>query len=428
MKIRISNGTIIDPANNINETGDVCIGDGTIVSVNITPDGFNADQEIDATGKIVIPGIVDLCARFREPGHEYKATINSESVAAASAGITTICCPPDTKPIIDTSSVVELIHQRVNACGKTQIYPLGALTYGLEGERLADMQTLVQAGCVGVSNATQPIENTEVLRRAMEYASSFDITVFIQPEDSFLRNNGSAHEGPTSTKLGLPPYPEAAETIAVSRIILLAELTGARVHFCRLTSAKSIELVSQAREAGLSVTADVSITHLHHTDESIGSYDTNFHLIPPLRTERDRQALIQGVAEAQIDCICSDHQPHDVDAKAAPFTLSEPGASTLDALYPMLNTLVESNEISIDAAIAAITCAPAKVLGLDVGTLGVDTQADLAIIDNNHAWQINKRTIQSAGKNSPFIDQQVQGKVTHTILAGEIVYDMSDTA
>jgi dihydroorotase len=423
MKTRIINGQIIDPANGINAVGDLCVEGDKILSSQSTPDGFNADLEIDAEGKMVIPGMVDLCARFREPGQEFKATIASESMAAASAGITTVCYPPDTQPIIDTSSVVELIHQRTNNAGKTRIYPLGALTHGLGGDRLADMRTLMDAGCVGISNANRPIENTEVLRRAMEYAASFEITLFIQAEDNYLRNNGSVHEGEVSTRLGLPPIPVAAETVAVSRVLLLMELTGARVHFCRLTTAKSVEMITRAKADGLPVSADVGITHLHLTDEAIGSYDTNFHLIPPLRSEKDRVALTQAVIDGSIDSICSDHQPHDEDAKAAPFALSEPGGSTLEVLFPLVIDIVQNNKLSIEAAIASITHKPAEILGLDLGTLGIGRQADIAIIDSEKPWQVNKDSLVSAGKNSPFLGRELRGKVSHSLMAGKVVFE-----
>ena len=422
MKLRIRNGRILDPANKIDKVGDVCVEDDNIISIIKSPEGFTPDEEIDASGKWISPGFVDLSARFREPGLEHKATIASESKAAASSGITTVCCPPDTEPVIDSSSVVELIHKRIIDSHMTRIYPLGALTYNLAGERLADMQTLIEAGCVGVSNASQPMQNTEVLRRALEYAAGFNITVFIQAEDAYLRNNGVMNEGAVSTRLGLPPIPDTAEAIAVSRVLLLMEQAGTRVHFCRLSSAKSLTMIAQARHHGLPVSADTGISYLHLTDTDVGSYDTNFHMIPPLRTEKDKQALRQGIREGNIDCICSDHQPHDYDAKTAPFSLSEPGASTLEVLFPLVNALVDEDSLSINDAIASITEKPACILGLDLGTLGPGKKADIAIIDPTLTWQVDKDKLVSAGKNTPFHAKKLTGKVTHTIMDGKIVF------
>lgn len=422
MRIHIANGHIIDPANNVDETGDVYIADGEILSVLKKPSGFSADQKIDASGKLVTPGFVDLSARFREPGHEHKATIASEAAAAARAGVTTICCPPDTLPVIDTPAVVELIHQRIQTINKTRIYPLAAVTHALAGERLADMHTLKQAGCVGVSNADKPIENTEVLRRALEYAASYDLTVHLRPEDHYLRNNGVMHEGIISTRLGLPPVPATTETIAVSKIILLAEQTGARIHFCRLSCAKSVELVAAAKQTGLPVSADVSLCHLHLTEMDVDNYNTYCYLTPPLRTAQDSEALRTGVSDGTIDAICSDHQPHDDDAKSAPFSETEPGASTIEQLFPLAYAMVKDGSLSLLQAIAAITHNPANILGLNHGNLSVGTKADVVIIDAENEWTVTEESIASAGKNCPFIGRKLIGKVTHTLLDGKIIY------
>ena len=358
MRIRIINGHIIDPINQIDAIGDICIAEGKIISVLDAAKDFSADQEIDASNKTVCPGLVDLCARFREPGQEHKATIASESTAAASAGITTICCPPDTDPVIDTAAVVELIHRRAELSNKTRIHPLGALTYALAGERLAEMQALIRAGCVGVSNAYSPITNTEVLRRALEYAASNNITVFLHAEDHYLRNDGVAHEGAVSTRLGLPPIPEIAETIAVSKILLMVEETGTSVHFCRLSSARSVAMIAAAKDSDLPVTADVGICQLHLTDNDIDNFNVNCHLYPPLRTKQDMEGLRQGVAQGVIDAICSDHQPHDDDAKAAPFSETEAGASTIDVMPSLITDLVNKNILPLSTALASINTNP----------------------------------------------------------------------
>jgi len=421
MRLRIVNGHIVDPANNINAMGDICIADGKIVSVLDRNKDFAAGQTIDAHENLVIPGMVDICARFREPGEEHKATIASESKAAASAGITSICCPPDTQPVIDSTAVVELIHQRAEL-NNTRIFPLGALTHGLAGERLAEMHTLMAAGCVGVSNGNKPTKNTEVLRRAMEYAVSYDIPIFFFAEDYYLRNDGVIHEGATSTRLGLPPIPATAETVAVSQALLLMEQTGARLHMCRLSTARSMELIAEAKKNGLPVTADTGVCHLHLCDSNIGNYDTNYHLIPPLRSKQDKQALRKAFAEGVIDVICSDHQPHDDDAKAAPFSETEPGASTIEILFPLVYELVKGKVISLNDAVAALTVKPAGIMAIEHGTLSIGAKADVTIIDLAREFTVEKEQLVSSGKNTPFEGYKLNGKVTHTLIHGQIIY------
>ena len=423
MRIRINNGHIIDPANGIDGPGNIYLENDRIIEVTDQALEFSPDLEIDAQGRIVCPGFIDLGARFREPGLEHKATIAGESLAAVSAGVTTVCYPPDTNPVIDTSAVVELIHQRTAALNLTRIYPLGALTHGLKSERLADISTLIEAGCIGVSNACVPIENSELLRRALEYASGFDITVYIQAEDYYLRNNGVMHEGAISTRLGLPPIPETAETVAVGKTLLLVEQIGARVHFCRLSSARSVSMIASAKESGLPVSADVGIGYLHLTERDVDNYNVNCHLNPPLRTEQDRQGLRQGIRDGSIDAVCSDHQPHDDDAKAAPFSITEPGASTIEVLFPLLNELVRDGVLTLPQAIAAVTVNPARILGLELGSLGKGCKADVVIVDPDYKWRLDKKILYSAGKNTPFEGREMIGQVTHTIVNGQLVYE-----
>jgi len=422
MKIRINNGKLIDPANSLYSTGTVCIEDGLIISAGKPSARFKPDVEIDANDKWVCPGIIDLCGRFGEPGQEFKATIESESNAAASAGVTAVCCPPDTQPVIDTPAVVELIHQRAEKANRTHLYPIAALTQGLEGERLAELYTLKQAGCIAASNANFPVSNNEILRRAMEYAASTDMTVFIHAQDHFLANNGVVNEGAISTRLGLPPIPETAETVAVSTALLLIEQTKVKAHFCRLSSAKSVEMIARAKKAGLPVSADVSICHLHLTEMDVDGYNTKCHLVPPLRTLEDKNALIQGLVSGAIDAVCSDHQPHNEDAKTAPFSLTKPGASTIEILLPMVLDLVSKDLLTPIRAIECLTINPARILGIDSGSLAVGKIADITIIDPEKSWSFTKEQMISAGKNTPFDEWELFGKVTHTIYKGQVVY------
>ena len=422
MRLKISNGRIIDPANNIDQTGNLFIDKGKILAVGRSPNGFKPQKEIDANNKIVCPGLIDLCARLREPGQEYKATIASETAAATTSGITSICCPPDTIPVIDTPAIAELIFQRSSNSQQSKVFPLGALTHGLNGKTLAEMDALKSAGCIGVSNAYAPIVDSEVLRRALEYAATCEITVHLYCEDDYLRNNGVAHEGPVSTRLGLPAIPETAETIAVSRALLLIEQTGARVHFCRISTARSIELLAEAKARGLNVTADVGIAHLHLTDMDISSFNTDCYVLPPLRSQRDKEGLRAGLANETITVICSDHQPHESDAKSAPFSMTEPGASTIEMLLPLTLQLVRDKNLTLQQAITALTSAPAKIAGFDTGNLSIGSRADVCIFDPELSWTVERESLLSAGKNTPFASWEMTGKVSHTLVDGNIIY------
>lgn len=423
MRIHIKNGNLIDPANKLDAKQDLYIADGIIAGINKKPDGFKSDLEINAKNKLVLPGLVDICARFREPGFEHKGTYQSESLAATSSGVTSVCCPPDTDPVVDTTAVVEFIIQRSKEAGRTKIYPLAALTHGLKSQQLAEMELLKEAGCVGVSNALMPMDNAEILRRAFEYAHSCNLTVFLYAEDNNLKNNGTAHEGAISTRLGLPTIPESAETVAISRALILVEQTGAHVHFCRVSSARGVSLIKAAQEQGLPVTADVAICHLHLTDMDIAGYNSNCHLRPPLRSERDRTGLIEGINNGTITAICSDHQPHDIDAKSAPFSLTEAGASTIEHLLPLTMHLVNRNELKLEQAIALLTSQPANIAGIDKGTLAIGKDADICIFDNEASTSVSSKNMLSAGKNTPFNNWELQGAVTHTFLNGKVVFD-----
>jgi dihydroorotase len=424
MRVLIKNGKLLDPSSKLDQTQDLFIAGNKIVSLNKKPDGFNPDLVINAKDKIVLPGLIDLCARLREPGSEKKGNFDSELFAANSSGITSVSMPPDTKPVIDTPAVVEFIHQRARETNRANIYPLGALTHQLEGEQLAEMYLLKEAGCIGVSNALSTIKNTEVLRRAFEYAKSCDLTVFIYAEDEKISNNGVAHEGAISTRLGLPAIPETAETIAISRALLLIEQTNVRAHFCHLSSARAVDLIRTAKKNGINVTTDASICNLHLTDMDIADYDSNCHLKPPLRSERDRVGLIEGICDETISAVCSDHQPHEVNAKSAPFSITESGASTIEHLLPLMLHLVNRKEIKLNRAISALTSEPAKILGIDKGVIEKNKNADLCIYAPNSNINVDKNHLLSSGKNTPFNGWELQGKVTHTLLNGKVVFSI----
>ena len=422
MKLHISNGRVIDPASNLDSQLDVFIDDGKIIAISEQYDDFYADQIIDATGLIVTPGLVDLCARLREPGQEYTATIDSETQAAAKGGITSLCVPPNTDPIIDSPAVVELIEDRAKKAGRTMVYTIGALTQKLEGELLSEMMALKEAGCIGISNGLSPIKNSLVLRRAMEYAATLDFTLFINAADPWLQAQGCIHEGMVSARLGLGGIPEAAETIAVSRDLLLIEQTGVSAHFHNLSTAKAVDMIQKAQQRGLKVTADVSAHHLHLSEHDVGNYDSLSHVMPPLRSIRDREQLQQGLRDGVIGAICSNHQPLDNDAKQGPFAETKPGISGLETLLPLTLKLVDDGEISLKQAIANLSYNPAEILGIEAGQLKAGGAADICIINPNAHNECQPQRFVSTGKNSPFAGWLFNHQVTHTIFNGKIVY------
>ncbi|MBD3609981.1 MAG: dihydroorotase [Gammaproteobacteria bacterium] len=422
MKLHIQGGRLIDPANDTDTQTDLFISDGKIAAIGQAPAGFQADQVIDASGQVVCPGLIDLQVRPREPGQKHKGTIASETRAAATSGITTLCCPPDTSPVIGSSAVVKLILDQAEDAASARILPIGALTSDLKGEQLAELHTLKEAGCVAFSNARNPIRNTLVMRRAMEYAASHNLLLFIQAEDAGLGAGGCVDEGPISIRMGLNGIPETAETIEVSRILLLAEQTGARIHFGQLSTAGAVDMIRQAQNKGLPVTADVAIHHLHLTNMDVSGYHSHCHVRPPLRDQRSQQSLKSGLVTGAIGAICSDHQPHDADAKLAPFAETEPGISGLETLLPLTLRLVDDGTLTMSQAIASLTAHPAEILDSHLGQLGPDSVADICIFEPETRWSLSKDNMVSHGCNSPFFGWDLKGRVSHTIFNGEIVY------
>jgi dihydroorotase len=420
----IRGGRVIDPANNVDAVQDLYIANGKVVALGQVPEGFTPDTIIDASNHIVCPGLIDICARLREPGQEQKATIASESRAAASGGITTLCCPPDTNPVIDTPAVTEFIRLRAEAAGHARIVTLGALTQSLAGEHLSEMAALRQAGCVGVSNALQPMINPLVQRRALEYAATFNLTVFLYPNDHWLANNGCAHEGKVATRLGLRGIPEAAETAAVARDLALIEQTGVRAHFCRLTTGRAARMVARAQFDGVPVTADVAMPYLYLSEIDISDFDSSCHLIPPLRTVEDRQQLRDALQQGTFTAVCSDHQPHEADAKLGPFPATEPGISGLDSLLSLGLRLVDEQALELPDLVQRLTAGPAGILGLSYGNLAVGMTADVCIFNPSESWQLDSNTMRSHGKNTPFAGWEMKGRVSHTLLAGKQVYTL----
>lgn len=422
--ILIKNGQLIDPANSINRLADIHIINGKIAAIEPANSikVSHETQTIDASQLTVIPGLVDCCARLREPGLEHKATIGSETITATRAGITTLCCPPDTDPVIDEPAVVEFINQKTSNAAHSNVVMLGALSAGLRGAHLSEIYALKQAGCVGLSNCRKPIENSLILKRAFAYAATFDMRVFIEPDEHWLSIGGCAHEGKIATRLGLKGIPVSAETIAIGRALELVAETGVSAHFGRISSAQGIEMIARAKNEQLAVTADVSAHQLHLTELDISSFNSVCHVNPPLRTQRDLEALQKAVTNGTIDAICSDHQPHDVDAKQAPFASTEAGISSLETLLPLCLRLSQQTSLELSDVVNKITCSPANILGISAGTLSIDANADICIFDENEDWQLNGDSINSRGKNTPFLGWNFQGKVKHTIVNGNLLF------
>ncbi|MDH4456514.1 MAG: dihydroorotase [Candidatus Methylopumilus sp.] len=422
MKIHIKNGHLIDPKNGIDAKQDIYIAAGKIAAIGNAPEGFVANQTIDATNLVIIPGLVDLSARLREPGFEHKATLESEMLAAAAGGVTSLACPPDTDPVLDEPGLVEMLKHRAKQLNQAHVYPLGALTHQLAGKEITEMCELSEAGCVGFSQADVTIKDTQVLWRAMQYAATFGFTVWLRPEEPYLAKDGVAHDGEVAARLGLKGIPTAAETLAIASILRIAKETGAKVHLCRLSTSEGVEMVRSAKKAGQQVTCDVSANHLHLTDFDIGYFNANTHLKPPVRSQRDKTALSNGLADGTIDAICSDHTPVDDDAKLYPFAEAEAGATGLELLLPLTLKWAEENKLKLSDAVKHITQAPANILGVEAGDLSVNASADICVFDPNQYWKVEAKALLSQGKNTPFLGLELAGKVKYTLVNGHVVH------
>jgi len=431
MKILIRNGRVVDPASKFDAVADVAVAAGRIVTIG-DAGGFTAAKTIDAQGCIVAPGLVDLAARLREPGYEHEGMLESELAAAVAGGVTSLVCPPDTDPVLDEPGLVEMLKFRAEKLHQARVFPLGALTRKLEGEILTEMVELTEAGCVGFSQADVPVADTQVLQRALQYAATFGCTVWLRPQELYL-GRGVAASGPLATRFGLPGIPVAAETIALHTIVELVKLTGARVHLCRLSSADGVEVVRQAKAQKLPVTCDVSINSLHLIDNDIGYFDSRARLNPPLRQQRDRDALRAGLADGTIDALVSDHTPVDEDAKTLPFGEAEPGATGLELLLALALRWGEDTNAGLLRSLAVVTSAPAKVLGASLGTLQASLGqlaaggvADLTVFDPKAEWMLTPAELRSQGKHTPFAGWAMRGRVRCTIAAGQLAYEAAD--
>ena len=423
MKIHIKNGRLIDPASGTDAKQDVYIAAGKIVAVGGAPAGYTANRTIDASGLIVCPGLVDLAVRLREPGFEYMATLESEMQAAAAGGVTSLACPPDTDPPLDEPGLVEMLKFRARNLNQAHVYPIGALTVGLKGTHLTEMAELTDAGCVAFSHADAPLTDTQLLLRALQYAATFDFPVWLRPQDAGLARGGVAHDGQVATRLGLAAIPVCAETIALSTILLLARETGARIHLCRMSSAEGVDMVRQAKARGLKVSCDIAIHHAHLSEMDIGYFDPNCNLTPPLRSQRDRDALRAALADGTVDALCSDHTPVDEDAKQLPFGEAETGATGVELLLPLTLKWIEEAKLPLAQGLSRITTEPARVLGVAAGRLAAGADADVCIFDPDRYWKVEPAALKSQGKNTPYTGIEIKGKVSYTLVDGQIVYE-----
>lgn len=418
----IANARLLDPVSGFDGEGHLGIRDGRIDHAGAQAPTARYDETIDGRGLWLMPGIIDLAARFREPGQSHKATFRSEIPAALAAGITAIVLPPDTQPALDSPALVTRIQRTAKAAGPLDVHVLGALTKGLAGEALSEMSALKQAGCVGVGNGYTQLSNSLIARRALEYAHGLGLTVHVFAQDAALSNGGCAHEGPVATRLGLSPIPVAAEVAAIRFWISLVEDTGAHVHFCRLSTARGAGLVESAQKRGLPVSADVAVHQLFLTDEDVDGFNPQCHVIPPLRSREDRDALRAAVLRGSIAAICSDHQPHEIDAKTNPFPQTEPGISGLETLLPLGLRLAQETGMPPLALAARLSTGPATICELPCPGLAPGASADLVLLDPRVRRRLRLDALLSAGRNTPFEGSELHGQVRRTWRRGECVY------
>ncbi len=418
MRLHIKSGRVVDPASGRDAVGDVYVADGKIAEEFSRP-----DRVIDAKGLVVAPGFIDLSARLREPGDEYKATLESEMDAAVAGGVTALACPPDTDPPLDEPGLVDMLRRRAEALSRARLYPLGALTMKLRGEALTEMAELGEAGCVAFSHGNVPLRDTQLLWRALQYAATFGYPVWLRAEDGWLSKDGVSHDGEVATRLGLAGIPSFAETIALGAILELVRATRARVHICRLSTIGAVEMMRRAKQEGLPVSCDVAIHHLHLCDMDLGYFDSRCRLEPPLRSQRDRDALARGLADGAVDCLCSDHTPVDEDGKQLPFAEAEPGATGLELLLPLTLKWGAAHKLPLAVTLARITSDPARILGVAAGRIATGAPADLALFDPGAAVRVTAESLKSQGKNTPFLGYELAGRVRCTVVAGNVVYE-----
>ncbi|MCP5266404.1 MAG: dihydroorotase [Burkholderiaceae bacterium] len=420
--LSIVSGRVLDPVAGIDRVADLHVDGSRILAIGDAPSGFDAARTIDASGCWVMPGLVDLAARLREPGYEYKATLESELGAALAGGIVSVCCPPDTDPPLDEPGLVEMLKHRARQIDGTRVYPIGALVVGLDGVVITEMAQLATAGCVGFGLAGPLMPDTQSLLHAMDYAHTFGYTVWLRPQDPHLGRGGVAHAGAVAGRLGLAGVPDIAETVALNTIFDLVRATGCRVHLCRLSSAKGVALVREAKREGLPISCDVAVHHLHLCDIDIGHFDTRCRVDPPFRAQRDRDAIRAGLADGTIDVICSDHTPVDDDAKQLPFGEAEPGVTGLELLLPLASKWASEDGIEPLALVALLTANASSVIRYSPTGIGAGAAADLCVFDPSVPWRIERSTVRSQSCHTPYLGRELLGRVRATVVGGRVAF------
>ncbi len=419
-KILIKNGRVIDPANKIDVVLDILINNGKIIEIgnSLTTHHSPLTTIIDASGKIVVPGLIDMHVHLREPGYEYKEIIKTGSEAALAGGFTSIACMPNTKPVNDNQSVTDFILDKARKDGVVNVYPVGAISKGLKGEELSEIGELKSAGVVAITDDGKPVMNSELMRRAMEYASMFDLPVISHCEDLHLSEGGVMNEGFVSTELGLKGIPNASEDAMVARDIALSELTGARLHIAHVSTRGAVNLIRDAKNRGVKVTCETAPHYFTLTEKMVNGYNTNAKMNPPLRSEDDLKAIREGLKDGTIDVIATDHSPHEISEKDVEFDKAPFGIVGLETALPLALKLVKDGIISFTDAIKKLTVNPARILNLSKGTLSTGADADITVIDTEKEWQIDVTKFKSKGKNSPFHGWKVKGMVNTVIING----------
>jgi len=429
MNLLIRNGRLIDPAHHRDEITDVLIENGKIsrIGKSLKADGPKSEtQIIDGTGRWVVPGFIDVHVHLREPGFEYKETIKTGTEAAAAGGFTSICCMPNTNPVNDNQSVTRMILEKARQEGRVHVHPIGAITKGSLGEELSEVGDLVEAGCVAITDDGKPVMNSEVMRRAMEYALAFDLTVIDHCEDEHLMEGGVMNEGVVSMELGLKGIPSAAEEVMVARNLILSELTGARLHLAHISTAGSVRLIREAKSRGVRVSAETCPHYFSLTEEAVRGYNTNAKMNPPLRTPQDRDAVKQGLKDGTIEVIATDHAPHAEDEKNREFDRAPFGIVGLETALPLTLMLVEEGILTLEEAVAKLTVFPARVMRINRGHLGIGAEADLCLIDPEAVWTVDPARFHSKSKNTPFGGWKMKGLVSMTIVEGRVVYSTEE--
>lgn len=423
MTILIKGGRVIDPAQGVDGQFDLLIDNGVIVQVGNDIAGANFDgQVIDAGGKLVVPGLIDIHVHLRDPGYEYKEDIQTGTQAAVIGGFTSVACMPNTNPVNDNKAVSLYIRHKAKEVGLANVFPIGAITKGLKGESMAEMGELQEAGCLALSDDGKPVNNSELMRRALEYSRPFGLTLISHAEDLSLVGEGVMNEGFVATELGLKGIPWVAEDAATARDIMLAEFTGGKLHVAHVSTKGSVELVRQAKKRGVRVTCEATPHHFTLTDEAVRGYETNAKMNPPLRSSEDVAAIRAGLADGTIDAIATDHAPHHYDEKNVEFNIALNGIVGLESALPLTLELVTEGVLTLSQAIRLLTCGPAQALGIPRGTLAAGVAADVTIIDPELNWTLEADKLASKSKNTPFDGWIMKGAATHTLVAGKVVY------